>query len=134
MNADLKTIKPTNLQTIKKKEMKKIIYISAIAAMAVGTALTSCSDFLEAENKSAGGQSAEQFFSAKPQTLLYSAFATLQPIADQEEIYNQGTDLYMNTRGRNDGDFGQYNLSSNNTVVQNMYVNCYGLINFEICG
>ena len=130
MNADLKTIKPTNLQTIKKKEMKKIIYISAIAAMAVGTALTSCSDFLEAENKSAGGQSAEQFFSAKPQTLLYSAFATLQPIADQEEIYNQGTDLYMNTRGRNDGDFGQYNLSSNNTVVQNMYVNCYGLINF----
>ena len=50
--------------------MKKIIYISAIAAMAVGTALTSCSDFLEAENKSAGGQSAEQFFSATGKILL----------------------------------------------------------------
>jgi hypothetical protein len=89
------------------EEMKKIIYISAIAAMAVGTALSSCSDFLEAENKTAGGQTAEQFFSSKPGTMLYSAFATLQPIADQEDIYNQGTDLYMNTRGMSDGDFGQ---------------------------
>lgn len=110
--------------------MKKIIYISAIAAMAVGTALTSCSDFLEADNKSAGGQTAEKFFSSKPETMLYSAFATLQPIADQEDIYNQGTDLYMNTRGMSDGDFGQYNLSTDNSVIENMYVNCYGLINY----
>lgn len=110
--------------------MKKTLYISAIAAMMAGTALTSCSDFLEAENKSAGGNTAEDFFAKKPQTLLYSAFAALQPIADQEDIYNQGTDLYMNTRGMNDGDFGQYNLSSDNSVVQSMYVNCYGLINY----
>ena len=110
--------------------MKKTLYISAIAAMMAGTALTSCSDFLEAENKSAGGNTAEDFFAKKPQTLLYSAFAALQPIADQEDIYNQGTDLYMNTRGMSDGDFGQYNLSSDNSVVQSMYVNCYGLINY----
>ena len=110
--------------------MKKIIYISAIATMMAGTALTSCSDFLEAENKSAGGNTAEKYFSAKPDVLLTSAYATLQPIADQEDIYNQGTDLYMNTRGMSDGDFGQYNLSTDNSVVENMYVNCYGLINF----
>ena len=64
--------------------MKKTLYISAIAAMMAGTALTSCSDFLEAENKSAGGNTAEKYFSAKPDVLLTSAYATLQPIADQE--------------------------------------------------
>ena len=41
--------------------MKKYIYILG-AALVSSLILTSCKDFLEAENKSAGGQTAEQFF------------------------------------------------------------------------
>ena len=34
-----------------KKDMKKNIYLSVIAALFAGFTLTACSDFLEAENK-----------------------------------------------------------------------------------
>lgn len=41
--------------------MKTYIYKSVIVALFAGVALTSCSDFLDAENKSAGGQTADDY-------------------------------------------------------------------------
>lgn len=110
--------------------MKTKIYITALAALFMGSALTSCSDYLEATNKTAGGQESDAFFSANPDLLLTSAYAALKPIVNQVEIYDMGTDLYINTRGHSAGDFGTYSLAASNATCKSLYVNCYGAINY----
>lgn len=110
--------------------MKKSLYISALALMLAGTSLTSCSDFLEAENKS-GGKEADEFFQGNPSSLLYSAYASLKQYNDQEDIYDHGTDLYIVTRGQKVDAFYQYStLTADNTVVGNYYGACYSTINY----
>ena len=62
--------------------MKNIIYIAAFV-IAGALLFSSCDDFLEAENKSAGGTLAEEYYStdAGLQTFLASAYAGLKPMA-----------------------------------------------------
>ncbi|MBQ9092783.1 MAG: RagB/SusD family nutrient uptake outer membrane protein [Prevotella sp.] len=111
--------------------MKKTIYIKAIALLLAGGTLTGCSDFLEPENKSLGeGNDADGFFSNNPGALLTSSYINLKKFNNQADITDQGTDLYMNTRGADPGAFNQYaSLNAENTTVRNYYVNCYGTIN-----
>ena len=61
--------------------MKKNIYLSVIAALFAGVTLTSCSDFLEAENKTAGGQTADDYFGKDASSLLTSAYESLKATA-----------------------------------------------------
>lgn len=111
--------------------MKKSLYITAIAALLAGTTLTSCSDFLEAENKSAGGTTSDQFFGSKADAMLTSAYISLKNFNNQADITDQGTDLYMNTRGQDAGAFNQYSsLDPENAVVKTYYVSCYGTVNY----
>lgn len=111
--------------------MKKSLYITAIAAMLAGTALTSCSDFLDADNKSAGGTSSDQFFSSTPEAMLTSAYASLRNFNNQADITDQGTDLYIMTRGQKVGAFNQYSsLDPEDKDVKNYYVACFGTINY----
>lgn len=88
--------------------MKTYIYKSVIVALFAGVALTSCSDFLDAENKSAGGQTADDYLGNNPQAMLTSAYESMKDIVFVPEIYSQGTDLYINTRGHDGGDFNTY--------------------------
>lgn len=100
------------------------------AAMLATSVLTSCDDFLEATNKTAGGQTADQFFQNNPASILYSSYAALRTVVNQTEIFEEGTDLYIYTRGQTLSQFMDYNLSSANTTVKSFYVNCYGVINY----
>lgn len=109
--------------------MKKTLYFTLATALLVGS-LTSCDDYLEAENKTSGGLTADQFFESNPTALLYGSFASLRDVLAQVPIFDEGTDLYMNTRGHSPSSFGNYNISTADGTVQNLYVKCYGVINY----
>lgn len=110
--------------------MKKILYISAMA-LAAGAALTSCSDFLEAENKSAGGQTADQYFSTPEGLAAWrtNAFYALRAIATKIDINEQGTDLYWPSRGRGESEFSRYDLNPESSAVKSYFSACLELVN-----
>ena len=111
--------------------MKKSLYITAFSMLFAGITLTGCSDFLDAENKSAGGTTADEFFAKNPTSLLTSTYISLKNFNNQYDITDQGTDLYIPTRGVDPGAFNQFaSLDEENSVVKNYYVNCYGTINY----
>ncbi len=110
--------------------MKKKIYLSVVGALLAGVTLTSCSDFLEAENKSAGGQTADDYFGKDASSLLTAAYASMKSIVYNTGMYNQGTDLYIHTRGKSVSEFSNYSLNSGNSTVSSYYANVYNTINY----
>lgn len=110
--------------------MKNKLYLSAIAALFVGIALTSCSDFLDAENKSAGGTTADDFFGKDASSLLTTAYSSLKSIVFNTDMYCRGTDLYIHTRGHGTTEFDNYTLTAENNTVKNYYSNVYKTINY----
>ena len=113
-----------------KKDMKKNIYLSVIAALFAGFTLTACSDFLEAENKSAGGQTAEEIFSKDASSLLTAAYSSLKNYAFSTDLYSRGTDLYIHTRGKSVSDFDTYTFNTENGTISSLYSNVYRTINY----
>ena len=111
--------------------MKKKIYLIMTAALlAAGTTLTSCSDFLEAENKSAGGQTADDRFGADATSYLTATYSSLKNIVDNVGLYQQGTDLFINTRGKAQGSYNEYSLTSEDNGVKSLYSNLYKTVNY----
>ena len=111
--------------------MKRNIYLSVIAALFAGFTLTACSDFMEAENKSAGGQTAEQYFNKDASTLLTAAYSSLKNYGFNLDLFSRGTDLYIHTRGKSVSDFDTYTFNTENTTVTNFYSNVYRTINLS---
>ena len=110
--------------------MKILKYLKVSAALVAGVVMTSCSsDFLDADNKSAGGQTDEDYFSKKPEALMYYAYSTLQSISTSVNIYEQGTDLYVANR-QNPSQLMDYSMSSREDNSKNLYTNCYSAINY----
>ena len=109
--------------------MKKNIYLSAIAALFAGFTLTACSDFLEAENKSAGGQTADSYFGNDATALLTASYESLKSFADIPDIFSRGTDLYIHTRGHAATVFDAYTLTPADGTVSSFYANVYKTIN-----
>jgi len=105
------------------------IYISVVSALFCGMLMSSCGDLLDTENKS-NPVSDDQYFSEHPEALLTTAYTTLQDLASQVDIYEQGTDLYLNTRGKNAGEFNEYTLTPQNSTVLSFYKSLYSTINF----
>lgn len=111
--------------------MKKTLYISAIAALLAGSTLSSCSDFLDADNKSAGGVTADEYFTNDPQALLTSAYASMKGFANLgPAIYEHGSDLYMPVRGKTASAFQQFTVTPEDKDVQSLYVKCFATINY----
>lgn len=110
--------------------MKKTLYISAFALMAT-CAFSSCEDFLEADNKSAGGTTADEYFSTEAglETFRNYAYYSLRNMSTWTDIYEDGTDLYVPSRGKTPTQFQQYTTTPENGDVKNLYVACYQLIN-----
>lgn len=111
--------------------MKKNIYLSVIAALFAGFTLTACSDFLEAENKSAGGQTADDVFSKDASTLLTAAYSSLKSYGFSTDLFSRGTDLYIHTRGKSVSDFDTYTFNTENSTISSLYANLYKTINLS---
>ena len=111
--------------------MKKNIYLSVIAALFAGFTLTACSDFLEADNKTAGGQTADDFFGKDASSLLTAAYSSLKNYAFNTNLYSRGTDLYIVTRGKSVSDFDTYTFNTENSTITNLYSNVYRTINLS---
>lgn len=110
--------------------MKKYIYKSVSAVFLLSIALTSCSDFLDAENKTSGGNDADGYFGKDASELLVSAYESMKIITTQVDIYEHGTDLFFNTRGHSAGVFNDYTLSPEDEKVRDFYSNTYKTINY----
>lgn len=111
--------------------MKKNIYISVIAALFAGFTLTACSDFLEAENKTAGGQTADDVFSKDASSLLTAAYSSLKSYGFSPDLFSRGTDLYIHTRGKAVSDFDTYTFTAEDNTVKSLYANVYRTINLS---
>ena len=110
--------------------MKKITYISVFAALMTGLFMTSCSNFLEAENKTTGGQTADDIFGKDPSKFLNATYNTLKSVAFNPSLYQQGTDLYVNTRGHAAGAYNEYSFTPEDGTITNLYSNLYKTINY----
>ncbi len=112
--------------------MKSKLYIAAFA-IALGVVGTSCSDFLEAENKSAGGKTADNYFSTAEGLATYRnyAYTLLRPLVNNEynDMYDDGADLYWPSRGNGKTVFNYYNVTAENSTIKSYYTACYKLIN-----
>lgn len=109
--------------------MKKTLYISAFALMLVGTSFTSCSDFLEADNKTTANKTADDYLIDHPDELLMQAYASTYKFADAVDINEEGTDLYIPVRGKSASSFDQYTLNASNSDVYSYYKSIYTMIN-----
>ena len=110
--------------------MKKKIYLFVTAAMLTGMSLTSCSDFLTPENKSAGGQTADDRFGSDATQFLTATYNSLKSVAYNPELFSQGTDLYINTRGHSGGVYNEYTLTVEDDGVKSLYSNLYKTIKY----
>lgn len=110
--------------------MKKIKYFGALALSAL-LMLTSCDGFLDAENKSAGGQTAEEYFKTPKGLLEFRTYAyqSLKRIASSNTIQEDGTDLFLPSRGKTPSQFQEYSVTPNNGDATNLYLYCYDVIN-----
>lgn len=107
----------------------KIIKYIPVLVFALGASLTSCSDFLDAENKS-NPEDAEQYFTKNPEELLYTTNDRMKTLVNRIDIFVKGTDLYVKQRGGNGGDFNVYStLSAENSDVLDFYKAAYDMIN-----
>lgn len=79
--------------------------------MALGLSMSSCSDFLEGDNKSAGGNNADKYFGDDPSSLLTTSYQDLTNLATVIDMNEHGTDMFLNTRGRAGGVFNEYTLT-----------------------
>ena len=112
--------------------MKKIIFL-AIAGL---LALTSCSDFLDADNKS--NVTSDKYFNTEAgfESLVNYAYAQLKTLyGGSPAMFSSGTDLYH--RGRNampDAGLQSYvGLNPENGSVRTFYTNCYQGIQAANC-
>lgn len=108
--------------------MKKILYSVALAACCMGT-ITSCSDFLDASNKS--NVTAKQSFATKEglNNLVNDAYQHLQNVYAAPlftSCFSAGTDMYADARNKMNEALNTYEtLTPENTDIKNLYTYLY---------
>lgn len=108
--------------------MKKILYSVALAACCMG-AMTSCSDFLDASNKS--NVTAKQSFATKEglNNLVNDAYQHLQNVYAAPlftSCFSAGTDMYADARNKMNEALNTYEtLTPENTDIKNLYTYLY---------
>ncbi|MBD5368615.1 MAG: RagB/SusD family nutrient uptake outer membrane protein [Bacteroides sp.] len=106
--------------------MKLINYIglAAIATMS----LTSCSDFLDADNKSTANDDADAYLTAHPESLRPVAFDAFKYFATHLELHEEATDLYFVTAAA-DG-YGDFQVTAEDGTVTDYYKKSYKAIDY----
>lgn len=108
--------------------MKKILYSVALAACCMGT-ITSCSDFLDASNKS--NVTDKQTFATKDgfNSLVNDAYQHLQNVYAAPlftSCFSAGTDMYADARNKMNEALNTYEtLTPENTDIKNLYTYLY---------
>lgn len=108
--------------------MKKILYSVALAACCMGT-MTSCSDFLDASNKS--NVTDKQTFATKDgfNSLVNDAYQHLQNVYAAPlftSCFSAGTDMYADARNKMNEALNTYEtLTPENTDIKNLYTYLY---------
>ena len=108
--------------------MKKILYSVALAACCMGN-MTSCSDFLDASNKS--NVTAKQSFATKEglNNLVNDAYQHLQNVYAAPlftSCFSAGTDMYADARNKMNEALNTYEtLTPENTDIKNLYTYLY---------
>ena len=108
--------------------MKKILYSVALAACCMGT-MTSCSDFLDASNKS--NVTDKQTFATKEgfNSLVNDAYQHLQNVYAAPlftSCFSAGTDMYADARNKMNEALNTYEtLTPENTDIKNLYTYLY---------
>lgn len=110
--------------------MKKYIFMSA-CALAGALTFSSCDDFLEAENKSSGGVTADDYYSTDEglHSFLATAYSGLKWMVTNTDINEWGTDLYVEVRSKDPGEFHKYTFSAENSTIETLYTQTYAMIN-----
>lgn len=110
--------------------MKKITILSAAAILGC-MAMTSCSDYLDADNKSAGSDADSYFGTTEGLAAARTqAYYTLKANAENFTLYCDGTDLYIPVRGNVPSDYQKYTNTANMDEVKNYYANCYDEVKY----
>ena len=108
--------------------MKKILYSVALAACCMGT-MTSCSDFLDASNKS--NVTDKQTFATKDgfNSLVNDAYQHLQNVYAAPlftSCFSAGTDMYADARNKMNEALNTYEtLTPENSDIKNLYTYLY---------
>ena len=106
--------------------MRKFSYIIAAVLFSALT-LTGC-NYLEADNKTAGGQTAEQYFNGDATSLGVYAYSLLKPVVTRTTVYQHGTDLYIPAREKTSA-FHDYSLTPETSDIKTFYSDLYACIN-----
>lgn len=112
--------------------MKRII-ITSVLGLATAFGMSSCSDFLEADNNST--VTPEKQFSDITgwNTQLNQAYYALRALYSSPVVFCQGTDLYTQGQGSSSPVLQSYAYTSDNEDVTNLYTNAYAAINYANC-
>jgi len=107
--------------------MKYLKYLSVVALCMMS--LSSCSDFLDADNKSSGNNNAEDHFSNDPAALLPTAYNSLRNFGVQVNIHEHGSDLYYTPKAQ-DCDYAKFINTPDDGTVKSYYSNGYATIKY----
>ncbi len=113
--------------------MKKSILYSVLMAVVAVLSMSSCSDFLEATNKS--NVSADSYFNTEEglQALRINAYNEFKSLVTTTDMMEWGTDIYDESHGKEPGEFALFTMTPESGDVQSFYSNAYALINYANC-
>lgn len=112
--------------------MKKFIIMSALG-LATVAGLSSCSDFLDTDNKSTATPESQFNNVSGWNQQLNNAYFAMRNIYSSPLTFCQGTDLYTVGQGAAAPVLQSYQFSSDNEDVTNLYKNTYAAINYANC-
>lgn len=113
--------------------MKKNKLFTIAVLMGAGLSMASCSDFLEANNKSAGSDADTYFATEEGKAAARTkAYYSLQATAENFNLYCDGTDLYIPVRGKTPSEYARYSVVSNDKNLQSYYSDCYNLVKYAM--
>ncbi len=109
--------------------MKLYKYIGLAAVTSLS--LSSCSDFLDPDNKMTNNDNADAYLSAHPETLRPVAFDAFKYFATHIDLHEEATDLYFVTSAA-DG-YGDFQINPEDGTVKDYYTKAYKAINYANC-
>lgn len=110
--------------------MKKLKYY--ILGLGGAILMTACSDFLDSKNLS-NPEDADIYFKEHPEQIRPVAYNAVRWIATHIDMLDQATDLYINPRGNDDGQFALFTITPDNGTVKEYYQKVMFQINRANC-